>query len=580
MMKKCMERPAVLLLLAGLLTLLSAVIFPVWVFAPERAEGSQALTVAGVSPEEALRLGERMYRDGILPSGESLQAVIKGDIAVDGKMFSCLSCHRRSGMGSYEGRVITMPINGPTLYNPLSPLGDLRRSTRERLPRFFRSGEKRSAYTDESLALAMRSGEDPGGRALHPVMPRYFLSDSDMEIMIFYLKNLSRVISPGVSDTTLYLATVITEDVSREDREAMLVPLRRTIESWGKSRQMELRAKKSPFTEERMLKGFRKMSLAVWYLKGKPESWRSQLEEYYRNGPVFALVGGITNGEWEPIHKFSEEHKIPSILPVTDLPVISDTDWYTLYFSKGLYQEGESAATYLNSAEDLPADISVVQVFRNNSRSLALSKAFQQTWEGFDRRPPENIMLAPDEVLPSDFWKRLTALHRNSVFLLWLGAEDLSAIESIAGVSDRPRAVLASASLLKQGLYSLPEAVRSFVYITYPYTLPQDEKRLQAAPEAWLRGNKIPVTDIRIQAKMYFISSLLTTPLTMMKSNYYRDYLLERIDMMEDQTYTIGVYPRLSFGPGQRYASKGCYIVQLGKGPQPELVPKSNWVIH
>ena len=79
---------------------------------------------------------------------------------------------------------------------------------------------------------------------------------------------------------------------------------------------------------------------------------------------------------------------------------------------------------------------------------------------------------------------------------------------------------------------------------------------------------------------MYFISSLLTTPLTMMKSNYYRDYLLERIDMMEDQTYTIGVYPRLSFGPGQRYASKGCYIVQLGKGPQPELVPKSNWVIH
>ena len=39
-------------------------------------------------------------------------------------------------------------------------------------------------------------------------------------------------------------------------------------------------------------------------------------------------------------------------------------------------------------------------------------------------------------------------------------------------------------------------------------------------------------------------------------------------------------YERISFGPGQRYASKGCYIVQLSKGDRPELVRKSDWVVH
>jgi len=39
-------------------------------------------------------------------------------------------------------------------------------------------------------------------------------------------------------------------------------------------------------------------------------------------------------------------------------------------------------------------------------------------------------------------------------------------------------------------------------------------------------------------------------------------------------------FERISFGPGQRYASKGCFIVQVSKGAKPELVRKSDWVIH
>ena len=98
----------------------------------------------------------------------------------------------------------------------------------------------------------------------------------------------------------------------------------------------------------------RKLSIVRWDLKGPPETWRGQLEEYNRKEPVFALLGGMTNGEWRPVHDFSEEHHIPCILPITDFPVISETDWYTLYFSKGLYQEGEAAARYLAKIGSTP----------------------------------------------------------------------------------------------------------------------------------------------------------------------------------------------------------------------------------
>ena len=67
---------------------------------------------------------------------------------------------------------------------------------------------------------------------------------------------------------------------------------------------------------------------------------------------------------------------------------------------------------------------------------------------------------------------------------------------------------------------------------------------------------------------MYFLSWPLTAGIKSMQSNFYRDYFLEMIDMMSDQNYTIPKYPNLSFGPGQRFASKGCYIVQI-KGQDP-----------
>jgi hypothetical protein len=70
---------------------------------------------------------------------------------------------------------------------------------------------------------------------------------------------------------------------------------------------------------------------------------------------------------------------------------------------------------------------------------------------------------------------------------------------------------------------------------------------------------------------------LVTKAIFMLKGYFNRDRFLEVIDMMKDEL-TVALYPRLSFGPGQRYLSKGCYIVTLGEGPKPKVVAVSDWV--
>ena len=91
---------------------------------------------------------------------------------------------------------------------------------------------------------------------------------------------------------------------------------------------------------------------------------------------------------------------------------------------------------------------------------------------------------------------------------------------------------------------------------------------------------KVPpqITDRRIPGKVAALYTVLTGLFMSLESNYYRDYMYDIID--GSMLVVSSPFERISFGPGQRYASKGCFIVQVSKGAKPELVRKSDWVIH
>lgn len=548
---------------------------------PAIANDPSATTIGGMTPADALFAGEKMYREGILPSGEPMRAFVRGDIPVRGDMFSCESCHLRSGLGSVEGTMIVFPVNAAKLFIPLHHGAEIQISPgRENLSDAFQGGDVRPAYTDETLAEAILGGQSATGDMLDETMPRYSLEEDEMEILIYYLNNLSARYSPGVTDTEMHLATVITEGVSVQKRDAMLKTLKTYIKiKNSQNRPQARRAKHGPWYRQGRFTPYRKLTLSVWELKGAADTWPQQLENYYSSEPVFALIGGLSSGTWEPIHKFSERKRLPSLFPLTDQPVVNDQDWYTLYFSKGPYQEGEAAAKFLRGVGTQAVTKTVVQLLRNNQASRKLAAGFSETWQNLGQSKPGEILISEEMLLDEDLVQRLTDQHPAATFLVWLEADDFEFINLLAK-SKKTGKLVASAPMLGELVYQLPESARGKVYFTYPERLPENRRTRETVVKKWLEIHKVPIIDMDIQSKVYFIGWMLSGGLRMLSDEYYQDYFLDVLDMMNDEYFSIINYPRVSFGQGQRYAAKGCYIVQLEQGEKPRLVPRSAWVIQ
>lgn len=542
---------------------------------------SAPFNVTDLSQAEIIKHGERMYREGLLPSGNLMDAYIRGDVAVDSSAFSCSSCHLRAGLGSFEGGVITPPTTGKKLYGPYRrppSLGD----TADQAGRFIyaKTVQERPAYNRETLATAMRFGTDPAGQVFNDVMPRYPLSDRDMSILISYLESLSSEPSPGATSSEFRFATIITDDVSPEDRQALLLPLQTFISQ--KNQQMAMytdfiKFGYSPTID--MKHAFRKASLEIWELKGQQETWQKQLTDYYNSKPVFAVLGGISNKDWRPIHNFCESQRLPCLFPITDFPVTTESGWYTYYYNRGYIQEGEAVAGYLNRLDRTSSDGIILQIIQDSPVGRSLSEGFMSSWADAGRPAVQSVTLTQKQLQDSHTLDKLLDIHKPSVILLWADQGLLNKLEGLAAKLPSSGMIFLSSTYFGKKSASIPENVRSKAYLSYPYRLDP-----YLGPKTGGFDAKVPILsnssdfgDRRITSRMQTaLQQVILQALNLIYDNLYQDHLLDVMGMQMD--VTARDYERLSFGPGQRFASKGCYIIQLGPGSNPALLKRSDWI--
>jgi len=521
-----------------------------------------------------LEVGKNIYRYGLLPTGDSVKAETKGAGSFTGDQLPCVSCHRRSGLGSSEGDVGVPPITGRHLFQPGI-------TYRKGIYKTESTGTgTRQAYTTETLHRAIREGLDPQGRVLGPAMPRYQLTDSEIDALTAYLKTLSAEASPGVTDTEIHLATITTEGIDPEKSNAMIELIKVYLDDHNADIRNEVaRGKQAPVMgATRKYKAFRKWRLHVWSLTGDPSTWGQQLQAYYQAQPVFVVVSGLAKGSWQPIHDFCEQKELPCLLPITDLPGKSAKDsLYTVYFSRGMRLEAEALANYLSQSQEQKDKSRVVQVFRSSDiAEKTASDAFRAAFQAQKKKVQDWDVDAHGKL----DWDALTSQTKADVLVMWLRDEDLKNLESWLTKTNTKitKKVFLSSTLIAKRDRVVTKPLYDRVLLVHPFDLPAPSARKFIPTRNWLRSKDIEVHDMRVQASTYMALTIVNRAIAHLREDYSRDFVLERIEHMMDNILWTFIYPRFSLGPGQRFASKGAYIVKPVDNKR-ELEAVSEWIV-
>jgi hypothetical protein len=439
-----------------------------------------------------------------------------------------------------------------------------------------------------------------------------------------YLRTLSAKWSPGVDARVIHFATVITPDVSPQRKQVFLETIKAAVNQ--KNGNFAPRMRTMSTAAEMMLNTNRFWDLAVWELQGEPQTWAAQLEDRFRVQPVFALVSGLGAGQWMPVHDFCERQKVACWFPSVDAPPVSASkDFYSLYFSDGVGLEAEVLAQHLGNAK--PGRL--IQLHRGDMTGRAAATRLQALLAGAAQKIPV-VTRSVAGTDAASLSRALADVGPRDAVMMWWPEGDVPALEA---VSVPKGAVYLSARMADAEHAPLPDAWKTAVRMVYPYQLPEKRGAGLFYFNSWLKVVKLELREEALQSEVYFAMSYLTETLTDMLDNVHVDYLLERAENMlslregakaEDEArelstarYNKGgvggaqgamarlampearksprpmpgqtaqviarregttVYPRLSLAPGQRFASKGAYIVRFavdGKG----VVPESDWIV-
>jgi hypothetical protein len=399
------------------------------------------------------------------------------------------------------------------------------------------------------------------------VMPRYQLSEQSMASLIAYIKTFKAESDPAVSDTDLHIATVVADPESPAAK-AMFAVLEGFLEDKNANTRLEKkRSKHTPWTREWWYKSYRTIVLHRWTLSGKPESWSSQLQEYYKDQPVFALVSGLAP-DWRPVENFCESNKIPCLLPNVVQPPDGE-GYYSRYFSPGLLMEASVLGNYLNK---LGLAKTTQQLVSHSPLAGAAAVQLDEALNTTSKLSP----LSLDEYINSGLPAQVDGSIDTVVY--WGDVKDLGDLVLARLRDDNIRRLCYSATLNEDDGGGSHQGWPDETCIVSPYRVGKHRSD-DIRTLVWLKRKGLAGADNRrLKFDTYYAAKLVADSITAIRGNFSRDYFLEKIEHMVDKSLVKPDFAHLSAGPGQRYFSRGAYVLVTDEGhAEPEI--GNDWYI-
>lgn len=522
-----------------------------------------AMSGKSVVADNALQeSGRRIYEEGLMPNGEPLKGIRFDGSMVEGQDAACMNCHRKSGMGGVEGSTVISPINARFLFkreeHPLAIV-----DARHRMG----FNQPHASFTMETVDKAIEQGLGLAGENFSRSMPRYVMDDASRSALHAYLEQLSSTLSPGVGDHDIHFATILTPEVDGEIRKVVIDSMNAYFRQRNATWQDDNRHHRIGF--DVYPRTPRNWVLHVWELQGPPDTWQEQMARWYREHPVFALVSGVSRVPADPIDEFCDQQKIPCLFRSADLAAEKET-YYNFYFSRGVLLEAGILGSRLRSNPEIKSK-NLIQIARDNATTRRAVKALEDNLRGAVAR--SEVRWLPDNQLKS-LKSAFNKVSGKDIVMCWLDGTDL--VNFQAGLPIPKSSVYISTYLGGGENAPISEAWKDKVSFIYPYELPEKRINQLAGMYAWVTTNHIPALNERIQSEVFFNMLLLSELTAQMLDNLYREYLVEKVEDIMSSGFNNSIYPSLSLGPSQRFASKGGYVARIVKN---KVVPDGERVV-
>jgi hypothetical protein len=532
----------------------------------------QLATAAGAATQRPGDVGESIYLRGVLSSGAPLIGTREGGLGISGADAACVNCHRRSGLGSAEGSFTIPPVTGQYLFH--SRAG---RPGEPALPYAESAHGNRDPYTEATLPRAIRDGVDSEGRPLNVLMPHFKLGATEMAALIGYLRGLDGRREALSDAALLHFATIITPDADPVKRQGVLDVIQHYFaekNSFPFPPSPRMRTSGKTLYSKSMYTANRRWQLHVWELTGPASTWLAQLQQHLRQDPVLAVVSGLGRQTWQPVHEFCERQKLPCLFPNIEVPVIADHDFYSLYFSKGVLLEAGLIASRIVRPTAGATARTVDQIYRTQDSGESAAEALAVELRSHGIAVTGHAL--PANATAAAVVAAVRSAATGEALVLWLRPGDIAALD---------HAPTPSTTVFMSGLMGglerspLPSSWRGATRLAYPFDLPDNSRVRVDYPLKWFSIQRIPVVAEQVQVDTYLACGFLAETLNHMADNVVPEVLVERSEEMLEHRVLTGYYPRLTLAAGQRFASKGGYLVRLAQSEGAQVIADQEWIV-